>query len=113
LRVNAGDTVSLPDIGVDLAIDILKLVDLDDWCAAVASHRDLAGLFERLRVDKMDGRGAVAHNELLAIGGQPPAFAGIAKLLELGERMLIIHEADMGLPGELVHFITQQSNPLA
>src|SRR5918998_945681 len=88
LGIDACDAVSLPDIGPDLAVDDLELVEIRDRSRTLING-DGVELRERLRVPDEQAVGAVAHDQPLTISGQAPTFCLIGEgLLEL-ERLAV------------------------
>src|SRR5215212_479305 len=79
LRVDPGDAVAHPDVGVDFALHIFELVEALDRFAAKRDPDPLA-LRHRRRIEEAQLAGAVAHDDVLAVLGERPALAGIAEL---------------------------------
>src|SRR5688572_23698042 len=71
---NTRDAIVVPDVGPDLAVDVLELVQSHER-HAVAAHLDLTRNGKRLWIAEAEGRRAVAHDELPAVVSEPPPFA--------------------------------------
>ncbi len=97
---DAGDTVGVPDIGVDEAVDELELVELVDGGWAVVDE-DAASFGEGSRVAEAESSGAVRGDELAGGSGDAPAFAGVVEGADLAKSKPVVKEADVGLPGPL------------
>ena len=65
--------VRLPDVGQNLALDELELVEIPDRRAAVADGH-APGFLERRGIEKPDGGRSVAHDQPRAVVRQAPAF---------------------------------------
>ena len=74
----------VPAIGVDLAFDELKLVELVDGAAMIADG-DGASHGERIRIHEAKGGRAVAHNKMFSVPGETPAFAVVVEFAEAFE----------------------------
>src|SRR3954452_16797374 len=88
-RRDAGDAVGVPDIGVDLAVDVLDLVDVVDGFSAVL-HCQAADFLEGCGIEEAQGGGAVAEDEGLAILGEAPAFPVKRKRAQQAEAEAVI-----------------------
>src|SRR5258708_6656015 len=102
LRRNPRDAIGLPDIGVDLPLDVLQLVQVLHRPASVVDD-DAAGLLERDGVDETQCafRLAIAHDHARAVVRDPPALALVIEGLPLLERGDVVDEADLRLPCDL------------
>ena len=69
----------MPDVGVDLAVNVFELVQLGDRGAAIFDV-DVADLAESGGIEEAERRGAVAQDQVLAVLGEPPAFAVVVKV---------------------------------
>jgi hypothetical protein len=67
LDVNNGDPLFSPNVRVDSAFYVLKLVELSDGCRIVYSH--LSDSFESDGIQEVETRRSIAHYESLAIVG--------------------------------------------
>ena len=78
-RVDAGDVVGEPDVGQDLALHPLQLVErLHRY--VVGGDGEAALLPQSDGVEEAQLRGAVARDQLVAVAGQRPSLAGIGEL---------------------------------
>ncbi len=109
---DAGDAVGVPDVGVDLAVDPLELVELVDDLLAIVDE-NVAGFAEGVGVAEAEVGGAVAGDEFGGGAGHAPAFAGVGELLEEAEGEAVVDEADVGLPGPLVEVGSPVDDALA
>jgi len=66
----------MPDVGVNLAVNVLELIELVDGLAVVFDD-DAAQLMEGCRIEKAEGRGAVGEDEAFAVLGEAPAFTAV------------------------------------
>lgn len=97
---NFGDTVGVPDVAVDEAVDVFEFIELVDKVFAIVDE-DVAGFGEGLGVAKAEVGGPVRGDELVGGAGDAPAFAGVVELTGLAEGLAVVHEAGVGLPGPL------------
>ena len=93
--------VGVPDVGVDLALDVFEFVEVGDAFLAIVDD-DVADFGEGFGVAKAECGGAVAGDEFGGSVGHAPAFAGVGEGLELAEGEAVVDEAEVGLPGPLV-----------
>src|SRR5690606_30113417 len=107
-----GDPVLVPDVGPDFAVDVLELVQAGDGLAAVA-HGDLAHDREAVRIEKLQRRRAVAHDQELAVVREAPALSAVREGLDHVERLDVVDDADLILPGELIEPIAEDRDALA
>ncbi len=63
-------------------------------------------------VQKVQGRGAVAHDQARAVVGDAPAFSGVLEFLQQVETVLVVHDPDIGLPRQLDDSIIEDSDAL-
>jgi hypothetical protein len=106
------DPVLLPDVGVDLALDVLELVQVRDRFSLVG-HGESPHFAEGARVPVVQGGGAVAHDEAAPVMGHAPALDAVVELLEESESLPVVDEPDARRPGELVDAISEDRDPLA
>src|SRR5205085_12605371 len=92
---------NVPDICVDLAVDVLQLVQILDRPLALG-HADLAVNPKRLRIEEFQGGRAVAHDQVPAIVSQPPALPAVADAAKSSERLPIVDKSGLVLPGKLI-----------
>ena len=111
-RVDDDDLVGRVDVGPQLAVDPLQLVEEIDR-HAFERHRRAFLAFERRRVERVDIGRAVRHVELLPVGGQSPAFAGVAELLDFLACFQVVDIGFVRLPRELVQLAVEQRDPFA
>src|SRR5580658_4459270 len=95
---DAGDAVGVPDVGVDLAVDELELVELGDGDAVVADG-DTAEFVEGFGIEEAERGGAVGEDDAFAVLGEAPALAGIGEGAQQVEGRAVIDERDVALPG--------------
>ena len=98
--VNPYDLVGLPDVGVDLAVDPLQLVEVVDWLPILADL-NAVDFAEGVRLADLDGVCSIAHVEPLAVVGDAPSFGGVGKPLDLLERLRVVDDRRLRLPGDL------------
>src|SRR5215471_8973404 len=77
--INPHDIIGLPDVGEDLAFDVLQLVEVSDGLA-IESDGDGAFDVEGGGIEKAESVGAVAEDKRLAVGGEAPTFAVVSEL---------------------------------
>src|SRR5690606_19256048 len=94
------DVIHLPHVGINLTVDDLQLVQRVHGSSAVR-HRHSPDLPQSLRVEKSQRRRAVAHHQTILQTREPPAFPWIAESPLQSERLEVVHETDVGAPGEL------------
>src|SRR5690606_5850546 len=111
-RIDARDTVLVPDVRPDLAVDVLELVQPHDR-TSLRAHADRANDFVRRGIEECDALGAVAHDQMLAVVRQPPAFSRVAKGANALERFEVVDEADLIDPGELMQLTVEDRDALA
>ena len=99
-RSDPGDSVGLPDVRVDLAVDIFQFVQGLDRKLPIM-HGNAANFLKRRRIPASNLRRAVAHENLTAVVGESPAFARIIESPDLLKRVPVVDETSMGLPGQL------------
>ena len=102
----------IPAIGEDLAIDVLELIEIDDFSVLV-SNDEAPNHLEGLRIEKSQGGGSIAHDQVSAVRGQAPSFSLIGEVSDLLERFLIVDEAPACLPGELVELVIKKCETFA
>jgi len=98
---DAGDAVVVPDVRINLALDVLQLVEFLDRSSRVPDD-NVASLCESRRVAETERRAAVAGDDFAIGAGHAPALAGVLELLDRPQREAVVDEADMRLPGPLV-----------
>ena len=106
------DSVGLPDVRVDLAVNVFQFVQRFDGKCSVM-HGNAAKLLKRQGIPGSNLRRAVAHVNLLAVVGESPAFSGIIESPNRPKRVPVIDEALMGLPGQLNDSLIQYCDALA
>ncbi len=112
LRREAHDVVGLPHVGEDLALDVLQLVQEADLAKGVVDQHEAVDA-EVLGIDEEHGRGAIAHDELPAVGGQSPTLAGIVEAADRRQVVGGIDETGVGDIGQLVEAIAEDDGTLA
>lgn len=110
-RVDNDDLVGRVDVGPQLAFDPLQFVEEIDR-HAFERHRRAFLAFERRRVERVNIGRAVRHVELLPVGGQSPAFAWVAELLDFPACFQVVDIGFVRLPRELVQLAVEQRDPL-
>src|SRR6185312_6497700 len=75
--------------------------------------RDLALRLERSGIEEAQRRGAVAHDEMLAVVREPPPLGRILKGLQDAERVEVVHEREPALPRDLVELVAENRNAFA
>src|SRR5687768_10281175 len=90
----------MPDVGVHLTADVLELVQIPDGNSAIGD-RDTSDFAKRVRMQEAELVGSVAENEALLISSQAPALASVSKGPTHGKSCQVVHEGDVGLPGQL------------
>ena len=91
----------VPDVGVDLVVDVLEFVEVGDGRALVGDG-EVADFVEVFGVAEAEGGGAVGGDDVGGVVGHAPAFTGVGEGGELAEGGAVVDEADVGLPGPLV-----------
>ena len=112
-RRDANDSLSLPDIGVDLTVDVFQFVQIVDRPAGLIGNMDASCLAKRFRIEKAEIRSSLAHNQVCAIMSQTPSFARVCKRSQQREAEAIIDEALVSLPGQLNQVAAPIREPLA
>ena len=56
---------------------------------------------KRLRIEESQVGGAVGEDQVLAVLGEPPAFAGVGERVQKTEGGAIVDQRNVVLPGEL------------
>lgn len=112
LRVDAQNIVGVPDVGPDLAVDVFELVESVDRDTVVV-YPQAPNDGEIVGVEQAQGRAAVAHDQMRAVPGQPPALAGVVQPRHLFERIAVIDECDAGFPGQLVEAVIGERQAFA
>ena len=106
------DSVCLPDVRVDLSMNVFQFVQrLYLKCSVM--HADAAKLLKRGGIPASNLRRAVAHINLLPVVGESPAFAGIIESPDRPKRVPVIYESLVGLPRQLNDVLIQYCNALA
>ena len=78
LGIDAGNAISLPDIGKNLSLNIFKLVEIMNRTRAIG-HFDTPNFPECIGISKINNICTIAHNQLFAIVSKPPALRSISK----------------------------------
>jgi hypothetical protein len=109
---DAGDAVGVPDVRVDLSLDVLELVKLVDpeWSVF---YYDVADFLEGIGIAKPEDSGAVAGDDLGCCMGHAPALAGVGEAPDLSQTEAVVDEADVRFPGPLVEVRTPIDYALA
>src|SRR5690606_6612723 len=111
-RIDARDPVLVPDVRPDLAVDVLELVQPHDR-TALRPHPDRAHDLVRRAIEEHDALGPVAHDQMLTVVRQPPAFSRVAERAGALERFEIVDEADLIDPRQLVELAVEDRDALA
>src|SRR5262249_45340106 len=101
LRINARDAVGLPDVGVDLSLNVFELIEFVDL-APVVLDPDNALHLEGVGVQEADLIRPVAHDQRTSIVREPPAFSRVIEPTDQVERVEVINESLLRLPSQLV-----------
>src|SRR5215467_346594 len=107
LRINARDAVVHPDVGVDLPLDVFEFVELKH-IAPVVLNRDQTLNLECVGVDEPNPAGTVTHNQRMGVARESPALARIAEFAKFIERIEVVNERPLRLPGQLVQTPVEQ-----
>ena len=102
----------MPAIGVDLAFDELKLVELVD-AAAMVAHGDGASHGEGIRIHEAKGGGAVAEDEIVAVPSETPTFAVVLEFAEAVEGFAVVNESRATGPLQLEQSVIEQGKSFA
>lgn len=94
---DSGDAVRVPDVGVDLPVDVLELIEIANGRAVVADG-DLTDLVESVWAAEAQDGGAVGGNQFRGGAGHAPAFSVVVELTNDAERGAIVDKADVRLP---------------
>ncbi len=112
VRIDACDPVRVPDIGVNLTLNKLQLVQLVDDRVPIL-HQDVVGFFEAIRVAKAKRRRAIAGDELFGGARHAPALTAVIELLNRPKAEAVINKADLRLPRPLVDVRPPIDDPLS
>ena len=82
----------MPEIGVDLAVDELELVEVTDAVGATVDS-DMARFAEGGGITEAEGICAVRSYDFGGGAGHAPALAGVGKLAEKAEGAAVVDEA--------------------
>src|SRR5438067_958975 len=91
----------MPDIGIDLALDVFQLVKILHR-ASVIPDRDRVPHLESDRIPEGKRCRTVARDDLSRGPGHAPSLAVVGELPDRSEREPVIDEAGMRLPCPLV-----------
>src|SRR5207244_6098445 len=94
IRLNDCDSILRPNVGVDLAIDELELIQIFDSLAAV-EHFETAQLDESLGIQESQFRGAVAHDEPAIVMSEAPSVAWVHETRPWLERRNVVGHTDV------------------
>lgn len=94
------DPIGMPDVGVDLAVNVFKLVELCDGLAVVGDGK-AANFLEGVGIEEAQNRAAVAEDERSGIVRETPAFTLVVEGAEEPEGQAIVNECGVRLPREL------------
>ena len=97
-RVDAGDAVGVPDVGVDLTFHEFEFVQIADRRHAFADS-DLADLVEGVGAAEAEDGRAVRGDDLSCGAGHAPALAGVGEAADGRERDPVEDGAGVRLPG--------------
>src|SRR5262245_61825345 len=97
----------MPDIGINLPIEILQLVKTVDGFVGVQNCDGFCDR-EAAWIQETDAIRAVAEDERLPIVGETPPFTVVLKLADFGEGLSVVNETDAVLPGKLKDFAVEQ-----
>src|SRR5439155_18776417 len=100
------------DIRVNLAADVLQLIELR-YRFALVVHVQMSDFLESLEIPEIERGRAIAHDQPLAVLGDAPAFSRVVEGTDLPERRAVIHEADLGLPGQLNQVVLPKNKSFA
>ncbi len=89
-----------------------SLSELRYRCVVITNLK-LHDLLEGLRVQEMERRRAVTHDQVPSVVSEPPAIGGIGESATELKCLFIVDEADPGLIGELNDGIVPDGNALA
>ena len=109
--IRDSNQVGQPDVGPDLAVDVLQFVQAVDRPRVVA-HGDATRLLERSRVPEADLGRAVADDEARPVVGDAPALMRVGERLQRRERCRVINEAGLLLPRQLIESIVEDGDAL-
>ena len=90
----------MPDVGVDLAVHKLKLIQLRDRGATVSDNK-AANFAKSSGIEVAESCGAIAHDQILAVLCESPAFAEVIKSTQQAEGGSVVDKRSMRLPSEL------------
>src|SRR3989338_7408486 len=108
LRIDADNLVGLPDVGLDFAVDVFEFVQIGDWIS-LPLHVHRALHCECLGIKELQFGCAIAEDQMGAVPGQPPTLRRIIVRCDGLERLEIVHKDDVGLPGQLIDFVFNDS----
>src|SRR5215468_43099 len=111
LRINARDAVVHPDVGVDLPLDVFEFVELKH-IAPIVLNRDQTLNLECVGVNEPNPAGAVTHNQGMSVARESPTLARIVEFAKLIERIEVVNEPPLRLPGKLVQTPVEQRQAL-
>src|SRR2546422_4332232 len=94
IRLNDCDSILQQNVGVDLAVDELQLIQIFDRLVAV-EHFEAAQLGESLGTQKSQFRGAVAHDEAVIVMSEAPSFTSVHETRPWVERRNVVGQADV------------------
>src|SRR5207249_3044281 len=94
IRLNDCDSILRQNVGVDLAVDELELIQIFDTLVAV-EHYETAQLGESLGIQESQFRGAVAHDEPVIVMSEAPSFAWVHESRPWLERRNVVGHADV------------------
>jgi len=89
-----------PDVRVDRALDILQFVELRNGGAPI-SDLELVDRLEAPGIQEIERRGPIAHDQVLSVVSNPPAFGRVAELAAKREALLIVDESEVRLVRKL------------
>ena len=112
LRGDPGKAFGLPDVGEDLPVDVLELVEPIDGFA-VRRDDESAEFLQGLRVPKVQGLTAVTHDEASPVVRDTPAFGRVRELLGACEGRFIVNESYSRPPGQLYDSVLENGDAFA
>jgi hypothetical protein len=85
------------------------------WRSGVSAggHFDAPLFGEGQRIEKPQFVRTVAHDQVGAVRRQPPALAGIGKLLARSERRLVVNQRNVRLPGQFEQVVFENRDSFA
>jgi hypothetical protein len=104
--------IPIPDVGKDLAMDVLQFVQPVHPPTSAVNHQTPHDS-EILRIDESQRGRTVAHDQMRAIVGQPPTFALVTQTAQFVERLLVVDDGQTVAPSQLVDPVAEHRDPFA